>query len=131
MKGSKKFSKYGSWLVRIVVGLIFVLAGYGKLFGAPGIAGFSGMLAGIGFPASTLLTWIVALVELIGGLAVIAGVGVQYASILLSIVIVVAILTVHLQNGWLDYRYPLLLLVSLVSLAGKKDHCSLLDCFKK
>ena len=45
-----KAAHIGDFLIRIVAGLIFIFAGYGKLFATPGIEGFSGMLSGLGFP---------------------------------------------------------------------------------
>jgi len=47
-----------------------------------------------------LLAWATILVELLGGLAVLAGLFVPAASIPMSVVLVVAIVTVHLPNGF-------------------------------
>ena len=64
----KGVAKSGDLLIRAVTGLIFILAGYGKLFAQPGIEGFSGMLSGIGFPAPVFFAVLVGGIELVGGI---------------------------------------------------------------
>jgi putative oxidoreductase len=51
-------------------------------------------------PAATLLSWATVLVELLGGFAVFIGACVPLASIPMMIVLLVAIFTVHLPNGF-------------------------------
>lgn len=125
----------GEMLTRIVVGVIFIIAGYGKLFGAPGIDGFSGMLSGLGFPIPVVFAVLVGIIELVGGLLLVAGYWSEWAARLLAIIMIVAILAVHLPNGWVGtqgsegVRYPLLLLVVLISYIGKDfswKNCALL-----
>lgn len=127
----EKVSQIGSLLTRVVIGLIFVLAGYGKLFATPGITGFTGMLTGIGVPLPGFFAVLVGIVELVGGIMLLLGAWTTIPSILLSIVMVVAILTVHLKNGWGDYRYPLLLLVATMRYIGNAGYCSLQEHLKK
>jgi putative oxidoreductase len=56
-------------LARVLLGVLFVLAGLGKLADVPGFAGY---MASGGVPAA--LAWPVVLLEILGGLALIAGV---------------------------------------------------------
>jgi putative oxidoreductase len=58
-------------LLRLVAGLIMAYHGLGKFQG--GIPNFAGAVQSLGFPAPTLLAWIVALLELVGGLLVVVG----------------------------------------------------------
>jgi putative oxidoreductase len=51
-------------------------------------------------PMPLLLAWMTILVELLGGLAVLVGAFIPLASIPMAIVILVAIFTVHLPNGF-------------------------------
>ncbi len=76
--------------VRIVAGIIFVLHGWGKLTGNPSLEMFSGMVENIGFPMPMFFAWVVALTEFLGGLALILGIFVRPAGVLLSIVMLVA-----------------------------------------
>ncbi len=56
-------------------------------------------MAGLGMPAAGALATVVATVEVIGGLALILGVGTRIAAALLAVVMVVAIVTVKAQLG--------------------------------
>ncbi len=80
----------GLLVLRIVAGLIFALHGWAKLTGNPSIEMFSGMIGNLGFPMPLFFAWVVALTEFLGGLALILGIFVRPAAILLSIVMVVA-----------------------------------------
>lgn len=101
-------------LLRIVVGVIFVLAGWGKLTGIEGVQGFFG---NIGIPLPGLMAWVVAIVEFAGGLMVLVGVWIRYPSILLAIIMVVAILTTKLGQDFNAYRLDLMLLAASAAIA--------------
>lgn len=82
---------WGLLALRLAAGIIFVLHGYGKLFGdAPGMEMFTGMVDKLGFPAAGLFAYLAALAEFVGGIALIVGVGVEVASIFLIVVMLVA-----------------------------------------
>jgi len=77
--------------VRISIGLFFVTHGYSKLFAAaPGIEGFTGMLAGLGFPAAVLFAYLVGIAEFFGGIAILVGLFTRFSAFWLSIITVVA-----------------------------------------
>src|SRR5712675_1761718 len=84
--------------LRLMVGYGFMEHGYAKL--ARGPDDFANILHTLGMPASTLLSWATVLVELLGGLAVIVGAFIPLASIPMAFVLLVAIFTVHLPNGF-------------------------------
>lgn len=82
-------------VLRLAAGIIFVLHGYGKLFGhAPGMEMFTGMVGNLGFPAAGAFAYLAALTEFIGGIALILGVAVRIAAPLLAIVMLVAFVAV-------------------------------------
>lgn len=81
---------WGLLVLRLVAGLIFALHGIAKLTGNPSLEMFSGMVGGLGFPFPMFFAWVVALTETLGGIALILGIFVRPASILLSIVMLVA-----------------------------------------
>lgn len=125
---NKNIAQYGDLLIRIVAGLIFILAGYGKLFASPGIDGFTGMLSGLGFPAPAFFAVVVGLIELIGGILLLLGLWTHIVATLLAVIMLVAIVTVHLSNGWgaaSGVRYPLLLLVVLIRYIGTPGFCDI------
>jgi putative oxidoreductase len=84
--------------LRLIVGYGFMEHGYAKL--ARGPESFAVILHAIGMPLSDLLAWATVLVELLGGLAVLLGAFIPLASIPMIVVLLVAIFTVHLDNGF-------------------------------
>ena len=84
--------------LRLIVGYGFMEHGYAKL--ARGPESFTHILAALGIPAPSLLAWATIAVELAGGLAVLLGLFVPIASIPMAVVLLVAIVTVHLPNGF-------------------------------
>lgn len=82
-------------ILRIAIGVIFIVHGYGKLFGgAPGMPAFTGMVAGLGFPMPAFFAYAAALSEFLGGIALLLGIGTRIASVLIMIVMVVAFMGV-------------------------------------
>ena len=89
--------------LRLALGIVFIMHGSQKLFGAfggPGISGFAGYLGNLSIPASGMLSIIVAIVEFFGGLFVLLGLFTRYASLLIAIDMLVAFLAVHMKNGF-------------------------------
>lgn len=84
--------------LRLIVGYGFMAHGYAKLARGPEV--FTGILHALGVPAPPLMAWVTMVVELLGGLAILAGALVPLVSIPMAIVLVVAIGTVHLPNGF-------------------------------
>ncbi len=89
-----KHKALGLLLVRLALGGAFLYHGYGKLMDMEGTISF---FSSLGF--NSFLAYVVAIVETVGGIAIILGVGTGLAGILLAIVMVVAILKVKLPNG--------------------------------
>lgn len=87
---------YGNLILRVVVGIIFVLAGYAKL---GNLAMVSQFFAGAGIPAADIMAPFVAVVEFVGGLMLITGFGARLAAIFLAIIMVVATITVKWPSG--------------------------------
>lgn len=115
-----KYSEIGLALVRIVVGIVFFVHGWQKLF-MFGFEGTAGFLGSIGVPAPLVMAVVVTLVELLGGLALIVGLFTRLAAIPIAVTMLVALFTVHLANGFFvsngGYEFVLTLFVANVSLA--------------
>jgi putative oxidoreductase len=111
-----------SWaftIFRVVVGSVFLAHGIQKFF-MYGLHGVAGMFATIGIPIPALTSVLVALVELLGGTALIFGFLTRWAAALNGFDMVVAILLVHLKNGFFNpmgIEFPLTLLAACVVLA--------------
>lgn len=90
-----------SWFavpLRLIVGYGFFSHGMAKL--ERGADHFSAILAAIGMPFADLLSWATIIVEIVGGLMLLAGALIPLAAVPMIIIIVVATLTVHLPNGF-------------------------------
>jgi putative oxidoreductase len=72
--------------------------GFAKLSRGPDA--FGTILYALGVPIPHVMAWATVLVELFGGLAVLSGTFVLVASIPLTVVLLVAMLTVHLPYGF-------------------------------
>jgi putative oxidoreductase len=84
--------------LRLIVGFGFMQHGYAKL--ARGPDAFIQVLHAIGVPAPFLLGWATILVELVGGALILLGALVPLATVPMLVVLLVAIVTVHLPNGF-------------------------------
>lgn len=111
--------EWGITVLRVVIGIVFLVHGSQKLFvwGFGAIAGFMGQ-AGIPVPLAAAV--VVTAVEFLGGLALLFGVLTRWAAAFLAIDMLVAILVVHLKAGFFlpnGYEFALTLLAVSVTLA--------------
>lgn len=91
---SQKCASWALLVLRIAMAIIFIYHGYGKLFGAPGMTGFTGMVGNLGFPLPSVFAYIAALAEFIGGIALLLGVWTRLAASLIGVNMIVAIIMV-------------------------------------
>ena len=119
-----------SLVLRLGLGVMFVAHGLQMSFGlykGPGVAGFSKMLAGMGFTSATIWAYVAAYTCLVGGACLIIGLCTRIAIIPLVIFMIVAVVTVHLKKGFFlstgGFEYNFIILCALIALfilgAGK------------
>lgn len=87
-------SDWGILILRLVTGLIFIVHGWPKLnpkSPIKGPAGFAGFLKQMGIPLPGFFAWLVALLEVIGALLLILGLGTRILAALYAIDMLVAI----------------------------------------
>ena len=84
--------------LRLIVGLGFIAHGSAKWSRGP--ANFGKLLYQVGIPLPTTTAWVVTLVEMFGGLAILVGAFVAIASIPLMVSMLVAMFTVQLRYGF-------------------------------
>jgi len=80
---------------RVLLSLMFILSGFGKLTNIEGTAGY---IASSGLPLATALAVIVGLLELFGGLAILVGFHARWAALALALFTLAASLLFH--NFW-------------------------------
>ena len=109
--------------LRVGAGAIFAAHGAQKLFGwfgGYGLEGTAGWMASIGLEPGMLMAVLAGSAEFFGGLLLIVGLLVRPIALVLAITMVVAIVTVHLQNGLFmannGYEFGLALLAVSVAL---------------
>lgn len=113
---------FASLFIRVAIGLVFINSGWFKVANIDAIVGFFGMM---GIPP--FLTYIVSYAEFIGGILFILGLFVRYVGVVTSIIMLVALIKVHLPNGYHlannGYEYVLVLLLCSLAMitlgAGK------------
>jgi putative oxidoreductase len=103
-------------ILQLAVGLTFAAHGAQKVFGwwgGPGLAGWEGAMAHMGFRPARLFAVVSAGVELVGGLFLAAGFLTPFVAAVLVAQTVVIIGQVHWSNGFFNTRsgieFPLLL----------------------
>ena len=79
-------------IARILLSIIFIVAGFGKLTAFGGTAGYFGSL---GLPVPMLVTVLVIAVELLGGLAILFGFLTRPAAYVLALFCVASALVAH------------------------------------
>ncbi len=79
-------------LARLLISILFVFAGFGKL---ADIAGTAGWFGSIGLPAPTVVAVLVGLLELVAGLAILVGFKTRIAAIALAVFTIAATLIAH------------------------------------
>lgn len=114
---ASKWGGFAPLVLRVVTGLVFALHGWQKLeMGVPGVTDF---LTSLGFPMPGFFAIVLIAAELIGGILLILGAFTHWAAKVLAVVALVALITVHLPNGFFiangGYEFILLLLAASVS----------------
>ena len=111
--------------LRLVVGLGFAAHGAQKLFGSfggYGLDGTAGFFEQIGLRPGALHARAAGTVEFLGGLLIALGLVTPFAAAALIAVMIAAVLTVHVKNGFFNtdqgYEYNLTLIAVLFVLAA-------------
>jgi putative oxidoreductase len=107
-------NKYVPVLLRLALGAVFILHGYGKLTGIEGTIGFFDK---VGIPVPGFSAWLVALVEFLGGISVLVGYFTRISAGLIAIVMVVAMISVKFAQGFVGgWEFDFVLFIVAISL---------------
>ncbi len=112
-------------LLRLILGVVFVYHGSGKLFGlfgGGGIEGTASYMESIGLPGGTVMAVLAGAAEFFGGLALIVGFAVPLAAVPLVITMLVASFVAHsgfsAQSGGMEYSLTLAVATAAAGLLG-------------
>ncbi len=100
-------------LGRILIAVIFLLSGFGKLTAISGTAGYFGAM---GLPVPTVTAIVVGLIELLGGLAILVGFQTRITAWVLAIFTIATALVAH--TGWADQNQMIHFLKNLAITGG-------------
>ncbi|GAA2666256.1 DoxX family protein [Nonomuraea recticatena] len=107
-------------LARVAVGVTFLVHGWMK-FTSMGISGTTAFFEQVGIPLPGLAAPAVAVLEVVGGIALIVGAALPVFGVLLALNMVGAIVFVHLANGFLadkgGIEFPMALAAACLALA--------------
>jgi len=108
------FSDWGILVLRIVLGALLLVHGWPKI---KNLRGTGQAFEGMGFKAGVFWAAVVALVEFVGGLALIAGFFTQIVSFLVAVQFIVIILKLKLpQKSFMSFEFDLLILAASILL---------------
>lgn len=118
---TKKYGQYVLLALRIAIGLFFVFHGLSKIgvINAGGFGRAVGFFAELQMPAPGITAPLLAVVETLGGLALIFGVLTKIVAIFLTVIVTAEIMLVKLPQSIdpLSYSFELSLFAALLTLA--------------
>jgi putative oxidoreductase len=112
---------YAALLLRVSMGILFILHGVYLKAMVFGMAGASGYFASLGLPG--WFAWVVMLYETIGGIMLILGFYTRWVAIFLGIHLIFAGIIGHWSNGWVfnneggGWEYPIFWAIGCFALA--------------
>jgi putative oxidoreductase len=107
-------TRFAPIALRLILGILFIVHGFSKLTQLSGSIQF---FSHIGIPMPQVAVPVIALIELLGGLSLLLGVGIRIFSVLLAIDMIAAILTAKVNMGFVGgYEFELTILAGLISL---------------
>lgn len=116
---AKNWGDVAPLMLRVGVGIIFMLHGWMKFGGMDGVVG---MLSSMGVPAAAAFAWIITILELVGGIALIIGAFTHWMGKLLALEMLIAVLLVCFTKGLFDQQAFLLFAAAfslMISGAGR------------
>lgn len=117
MKNIRTRTDLALFAIRVVTGFVFFMHGYQKVFGM-GLGAVGEAFAKNGIPMGSMMGPAIGLLELIGGIALIIGLGTRIVALLFICDMAGAFLFVHMKGGFfLPSGYEFVFVLAAMSLA--------------
>lgn len=118
--GESVLARWALVPLRTVVGITFLMHGAQKIF-VFGIGGTADMLTWVGIPFARSFALVLMVVEVVGGLAIMAGAFARWAGLLLAVEMTVAIFRARMHGGFFTpngFEFELVLLGACLMFAA-------------
>lgn len=112
-------------LIRIMLAVVFIAHGGQKVLG--GFTEPMAMMEGLGFPA--FFGILLGLFEFLGGILLLFGIFTNYIAIGLIIIMLGALFTIHLKEGYMASEFVIVLLIMNISLLFTYDWKKLIQIY--
>lgn len=122
----KQWNQWALLLLRLVLGIGLMQAGFPKLFLAAGRANIAHLLENLGVPLPQVMGWVVGLIEFVGGFGILVGALIAIAAGLNAISITTLLILSLVRGGmpeplpggdpFPDYRLAILILAGMLTL---------------
>ncbi len=127
----------GLAILRVVLGVIFIAHGAPSVFG--GMGGTTAFMDSLGIPLPVVAAWAISLLQLLGGISLIAGFLVTPVALLLIVHMTMGIVLVHAARGFYVFgpnanggiEFNLLLAASLLMLVFGGPGLAAMDARKQ
>jgi putative oxidoreductase len=113
----------GITIVRVAAAAMMIIHGTYRVFDG-GVSGFGQYLGSQGLPAGVALAWLMTVVEIAGGLLLVAGRFIRPLCVWFSLELLAGIALVHFREGWFvvgggrnGFEYSTLLIVCFAAVA--------------
>jgi uncharacterized membrane protein YphA (DoxX/SURF4 family) len=93
---TKPLAPYAMTVLRVIVGITFVLMGIGKIQNP---SGFIGFVTSLGFPAPGIIAWLPIILEPIGGILLILGIATRWISLYYVLEMLITTVIVKAARG--------------------------------
>jgi len=111
----------GLLILRVMVGIVMIAHGYNHIFRGGKIKGTAGWFQSLGMKPGILHAWLASITELVAGAMLVFGLFTPLAAAGVVGVMVVALITNHIKNGFFIFRpgegYEYVLTLAMVGLA--------------
>ena len=115
MKRITTFERYLAPTGRVLVGVFFITAGFGKIVD---ISGTTAFISSVGFPMAGVLALLAIVIEIGGGFMLLTGFKGRCAALLLALFVIIITFPFHGPSLWADNPMQQIMFMKNVAIVG-------------